>query len=500
MAWIFSVLSLSKCRFMTSSQGDLGLISRPFFDDNGEYLGCVKYGVDDDDDSGLRLGRAFGIITSVCITVSLAIVVYSALLGNAKVILWKLAHCSMASAAFSQMVVFAALSSKECLGDCKLAGVGILAVFNTILLDTLCLAWFYVPVPSTKRIAWSHVKHETETTANSLTHDKTLSLADSAGPKDEAASVESGDTHASQDSPEHFACIQDLAVFRLTTVLLIGIVWVASLIGVRRCTFLEKGFDAEDQSNFSGLGLYSQAIYEDDDFLGCVAYSSTEVKDFDGSFRTARAFGAMTALLTSVIALLSLLQLFQRRYLQQCWYCFRVMVPTVTCVQLVTLAALDSDVCKLQGENECRLGGTGILALLNIFLTAVLSALVLVVPPPRCTVFVLHLFSPKSDVPDDGENHESLPIRISPASEECVDPTRARTPRSECDGENATDSTAQAVQPPDVRTTCPSTYVDSNVSSVVVMIEYTRTAKKTVKVVTYDDGSKTVTTTIEEEQ
>jgi hypothetical protein len=266
---------LSTCRFMTSSQGDLGLISRPYVDDYGEYLGCVKYGVDDDDDSGLRLGRAFGIITSVCISVSLAVMVYSALLGNAKVILWKLAHCSMASAAFSQMVVFAALSSKQCLSDCKLAGVGILAVFNTVLLDILCLAWFYVPAPSMKRIAWRHVKNETET-ANPLTDNKTLSVADSPGPKDETSSVESGDTHASHDSPEHFGCIQDLAVFRLTTVLLIGIVWIASLIGVRRCTFLEKGFDSEDQSNFSGLGLYSQAIYDDDDdFLGCVAYSST---------------------------------------------------------------------------------------------------------------------------------------------------------------------------------------------------------------------------------
>jgi hypothetical protein len=207
----------------------------------------------------------------------------------------------------------------------------------------------------------------------------------------------------------------------------------------------------------------------------------------------------MTALLTSVIALLSLLQLIQKRYVQQCWYCFRAMVPTVTCAQLVTLAALDSDVCKLQGENECRLGGTGILVLLNTFLTAVLSALVLVVPPPRCTVFVLHLFPPESDVPDGGVDRESLPIRISPAPKECVDPVRARTTHSECEGENATDSTAQAIRSSDVRTTCPSTYVDSNVSSVAVTIEYTRTAKKTVKVVTYDDGSKTVTTTIEEE-
>jgi hypothetical protein len=499
MSWIFSVLSLSKCRFMTSSQGDLGLISRPYVDDYGEYLGCVKYGVDDDNDSGLKLGRAFGIITSFCISVSLAILVYSALLGSARVILWKFAHCSMAAAAFSQMVVFAALSSKQCLGDCKLAGVGILAVFNTILLDILCLVWFNVPAPSTKRIDWNHVKQENETTASPSTHNKTLSVADSSGPKDEAVSVESGDTHASHDSPEHFGCIQDLIVFRLTTVLLIGIVWVASLVGVRRCTFLEKGFDSQDQSNFSGLGLYAQAIYEDDDFMGCVAYSITAIEDFDGSFRTARAFGAITSLLTSVVALLSVLQLIQRRYLQQCWYCFRVLVPTVTCAQLVTLAALDSDVCKLQGENECRLGGTGILVLLNIFLSAVLSAVVLVVPPPRCTVFVLHLSTPESDIPDGGVERESLPIRISPVPRERIDPARTRTSCSECDGQSATDSVEQKIRPPDVRIVCPSTSGDSDVSSVVVTIEHTRTAKKTVKVVTYVDGSKTVTTTIEEE-
>jgi hypothetical protein len=473
MAWIFSILIVTQCNFMTTTfvpkdifthypdtddnnnsnnnnnndddsdtsslartTKSFGLLSRPFVDDDGQLLGCVRYTTttttttnDAYDattrrrhaDTQFHVGTTFGIITIVLLTISAMGMSNVIVLGQWQSnFIWRVAHWTTICAAISQMLVFVALGSDRCYHSdvhdgCHLSGSGILAIFNTILLDGICLAWYFIPPPRTPCLqqlgrhchssSLDTVPMADPPTATSVypgtdwgptigTSTWNIETIDEVESTLSECSVDDrGDENKTEPNDKHSAQhVQDSMPFRLTTVLLIAISWMVSILGVQRCTFVLVGYQDEFQTNYSGIGLFSLAIQERDDngnsvFLGCVAYPDHAIDTLDSPFRAARAFGAITTLITSGILVLAFLQLIVRQHIQKVWFALRVAVPISIITLLFSFTVFGSDVCSLEEQVECRLGGTGKMVICNIILLLVLSALVYCTPPPSVPLF-----------------------------------------------------------------------------------------------------------------
>lgn len=530
LSWMFSILSAARCTFMTNGQReDLGLLSRSFVDAGGEWLGCVKYG-GGDDSAKAKAGRAFGILTVLCTSLSVScmttVVLWKPEYPSA--VVWKIAHYCLMAAAVSQMLAFLALGSHRCTlgggggGGCTLTGVGILAVCNTMLLDLLCFVWFFLPLPSSACLSWwehtetavdanattGQIQARTPSAKNGPTRDNQQPASRRMDTVEEGESVNSTSSQGGSDTSERIDSIQDLTGFRLTTVLLIVVVWIVSLFGVRRCTFLSVVGPADTGGlSLAGLGLYSQSVRSGSGaFLGCVAYPDRAVKAFDGPFRAARAFGAMTALLTTIMVASSVSQLFLERVVRESWYALRFMMPTATCTQLLAFAAFGTGACNLQGGTGCRPGGTGIVVILNIFLMVTLSALVLLITPPRNPVFQILVQSHQEEKPtprcgssvggrataDTAYHTDDVNCRLGPIEEETDDD-------SGHDDTAASDSVRIETRASQLQRPKEKSNGSKDVASITVKMEYTATEKTTTKIVSHVDGTQTITVTTEEQ-
>ena len=152
LASAFAILSITHCRFLitntgSAQQASAGLFAKPFYNEHGERLGCVAYSEAESDRSNIGgfggamfvMARAFGVMTAFLVGLST--------LFNATVVVWKppewsaalwsCARSTLAGAAVCSMMMFVVLGDSTKCGTfgCKLAGVGVVAVFNSLLLE-----------------------------------------------------------------------------------------------------------------------------------------------------------------------------------------------------------------------------------------------------------------------------------------------------------------------------------------------------------------------------
>ena len=535
LACLFAALSVARCRFLRTAAAaapgssvagaSVGLFSRPFYDERGDRLGCVAHGGPSDAAPGalLRTARAFGVLAALLSGLS---VLFTAAVAAWKPpkwsdLAWNAAKYALVGAAMCQMMTFMVLGDPELCGStgCTLVGVGVLAVFNTLMLAALSLAFIFLPLPvSPWLVWWQRVGDDDDEGADESVKDATAlssSQQASGAIRDYSYEVEedgvsiicssvSQQSNQQRSSIHIVTSIQELTSFRLITVALLVVACSVSVVGVNRCTFLLVGprqGSLTTSSTFTGKGLFSQAIHDiNGDFLGCVAYSSQTISEFDAAFRTGRAFGAITALFMTTALVLGTVQLFCHSALRKrIWFSFRLFLPVVTVSQLIAFTAFGSNIC--QGIAECRPGGTGVVVILNIFLLATLSLLVCLVPPPLNPVFKFLRIQHADEV-----DQQRADIQLQPVEEISTEIGRIRhyegpvgadlTESYDTDsdelyyGWNATPKKTIPKQKP--------TTERDGVESIEVRVEYTETERKTIKTINHRDGSKTITTRIEE--
>ena len=162
---LFSLLSTTDCSFMRSSVGEdvvgndrkVGLFSQMIVDEDGHKLGCVRYPSKDAFDSMFKAGRAFGVLTVMCSCTALllALIVLTAL-PKCSNTLWMTLNYLLMGATVTQMFTFFSLGSDFVCSekDCPLAGVGVLAAFNVVIMGLLSI-WVYLEDPPEKQwLTW----------------------------------------------------------------------------------------------------------------------------------------------------------------------------------------------------------------------------------------------------------------------------------------------------------------------------------------------------------
>lgn len=528
LAWMFSTLSLTNCNFMlvgNSNDERLGLLSRSYVDEQGgERLGCVKYSSSDHVvDSLFKAGRVFGVMTVLC--ASLVVSLMSAVLlwksePKTRFLLWNIAHLGLVAATVFQVLSFIALGSNRCIGGCTLKGAGVLAVFNIGLLSLLSTGLFFLPLPPTPWLLalWQTDDPNNNTLTgrkqqNAHEMDDQATGVDRQQPESSVGSVEISESFVSESSQtsdlssDSKTSIQGLTSFRLSTVILIAVAWAISIMGVQRCTFAVVKPKSYSQSSVSSeLGLYSHAVDNNGEFLGCVAYPNHTVREFDGAFRAARAFGAITTLLTTGVFVLGILQLAVMRLVKGSWYAFRAMLPAATITQLVAFVAFGSEKCSLQGLVECHPGGTGVVVILNVFLMVTLSALVILVPPPENPVFKVFKLRDHDETsrPTDLTSPGVAMVNSVAERSEMSHNSQTRPNDVETDEDSYLDEIASSNATRHVPSRIQYWLEESTgdvacgATSITVKVEYNEKEKTTTKISTHADGSQTITTITEE--
>jgi len=423
--------------------------------------------------------------------------------------------------------VFMALGdSHKCGSGCSLAGVGVLAVFNTLLLAALSVVFIFLPMPTTPWLVfWEH-SDNSQQGEEMVASIKELNNSSNRVPQDfeddgdddvENSSIISSSNSQqerniisdSQQQIDHkriiVTSIQDLPSFRLVTVALMMVACAVSVMSVNRCSFLligpRQGSIYVSTRVFSDKGLFSQAIDDiSGEFIGCVAFSSQTASEFDGAFRTGRAFGAITTMLLTTVLVLATAQLFCHAALRRkIWYSFRLFLPIITVSQLITFSAFASNVC--QGTAECRPGGAGIAAILNVFLLLTLSFLVCMLPPPLNPVFKVMQSPPPSSVEEQPqhqvEEEEEDHHHQHPMTEISTDPRimHHEGPLAGSYGLTDEDTDSDGLY---YNWETKAKTGEDDVESIDVKVLYTETEKKTIRTILHKDGSKTITTVIEE--
>ena len=457
------------------------------------------------------------------------------------------------------------------MSGCTISRNAKLAIFNTILLNGIAVLWFFVAIPDTPFIQIrQHASSSSTEDDNHDTNDSHHHIPSPHGTISDTSKEERFDRYHSKNDPmkimqydgtnemddtesiiseytttaeckivetptlphhdtKHNSCeipptsimqilkrytMEHLYHSQLTTVLLIGIVWMVSIFGVNRCTLVyatevvtnEDDYYDDDSNNEmtyrSGIGLYQMAIHDHErlHFLGCVAYPSQTIHD--GPFRTARAFGVITTLVTSSMFLLSILQLFVTRYIPQISLALKILLPLAIVTEATTFAIFRSDVCKIDGVVSCQLGGTGKLVILNILLLAAIYVLVSIRPVPKDPL--LEMVSKKVNM----GNLKSFVSRASPklmidawsnlrGSDRKLFYQSGDIHVTDDDPQSTADSSG-TIHTQNVNDVA-SDDCDDNVTSIVIQVEYnSETEKTTRKIITYQDGTQTIHTTIEE--
>lgn len=127
--------------------------------------------------------------------------------------------------------------------------------------------------------------------------------------------------HSIQDSlVESTSRVQNLKSFRLTTVSIVMFSWALLIIGVQHCSFMLIGPDGTDPDAYSGLGLYSRAVYFEGSVVGCISYPAETKSLMDQSFHVARIFGAVAATLMTTVLILATIQLFVNVAREEIWF------------------------------------------------------------------------------------------------------------------------------------------------------------------------------------
>ena len=538
---------------------EMGLFSRAVYDEDGDLLGCVSYTDHSADfiDNMFKVGRAFGIIAALCTSIVFLFTSVSILfLPKGCEILWSAARFYSSAGCIGQMFSFFVLNSSHCQSEehsCKLSSVGKLAVFNILFMGALTIKLFLEPQPKKPWICWYQDGMEEGTlvaTYQSPSRDprrkETLSTVDPftaefvASEEDDtdrdmtnnddneepmlemelegtdhrknkggacAVSVGSQGSRISvQESLTSKLGIQSLKSFRLVFTCLVAIAWIASVIGVQNCTFMLVGPSEGEKSDYSALGLFSRATYYKGELIGCLAYPDEAISRFDQSFQSSRIFGTITAFLMTSVFTMSFTLLFVQIAKDEIWLVMRVLLPCATISQILVFFGYRTKTCTMTDLIECRPGGAGIMVIINIFLMVTLSIVLILVPPPPSPVFRIfgknEVYPRQSEPPNKTKsavNGISSTQTHSPTSPQFTNsrrPRRLMTPIPESHSKELSGGSESSFH----SSTGPkkAVRIAEETETISVKVEFSGNEKKTTKTVTHADGSRTITTTIEE--
>jgi hypothetical protein len=474
------------------TQGDeIGLFSRPFVTSEGEFLGCIKYTAMD---GMLKSARGFGIMASVLSSASVVIVTYS-IVWRLNKLVWKIGFYFILATIFCQMMTYLALGSERCFSGCSLTGTGSLAVFNTMLLIGTAIATLQIVPSEQPWIKWYEVEEPRKDmkTENSCQNNS----------EDDRSDVSSTTSTIREDRP--FFSIQKLTGFRIVTVGIIGITWIVSIVGLHRCTFLQAG--PKDGTIVTRMGLFTQAIEIQGEFFGCVTYPERVKEEFDSSFKTARAFGTIEVFLLTILLLVEIMQLFVKRIVEFSWYTMRALMTAATASQLIVFCIFDTEICKMDDLSECRLGGIGIVTVLNVLFMVTITIMAFAIPPASVpilqinrTMGVQRIHIQKDKRLQEHElkrNHERILRHQSPLRDdsETSDSHKANTWK---DTRGSLDKPVQSREKLIVRDEESQEDNYDNVESITFQVDYiNNNQKRMTKTVLHCDGTRFVTTSIE---
>jgi hypothetical protein len=525
----------------------LGLFSKAVYDIDGDLLGCVRY-ISNDFDYMFVVGRALGIITLTFSTFTFVIICI-ALFFKPKLtpVLWSLIRLLPVCATLSQIFTFMVLGSEQCEGEgCSLSSAGVAAVLNVFVLSTLSVMANLVAPPTNPWFVWwsddvfaatretlvrpderygefvssdEAAKHNvsSRTAIDMMQGMEDVNLQDEELP---APSVSDDSVHTATSIHESLASSTELRKrkgLQLITFTMILLSWVISLVGVKRCTFILIGPIGGGPSDYSGIGLYTRASYNMDDMIGCLAYTDSVNDDFDATFQAARAFGAVTALLMTTVLLISLVQLFTHVGSAKAWYVTRALLPSAVICQALVFLAYRTEMCTSSPEFiECIPGGAGIIVIINIVLMVGLSIFTLLMPPPSNPIFAVYRVKRNDEAHGGCSTTSSLPMasgeaRVTASTSKAASLFTLQEEELDSGEDTESDSLEDYESREKIVKIAPIARTSGDVKispiaktlgepeeTITISMEFTNDEKKTIKTITYPDGSKTVTTTIEE--
>lgn len=562
ISWISCITSVCQCTFFQHiapseiAGKEFGLFSRSVYDTDGISLGCVAYTDTASEfyDPMFRAGRAFGIISAVCGSLVVVFLGISLLFcPRGCDALWSSCRFYFAGATICQLFSFFVLNSRQCTIEgasvCTLSSIGRLTIFNTIVFSFLTLLLCFELPPKKPWLYWLSDSEIGVDTGYDEAFERPSKSEDLRMEDAYCVNFESRtqlppykryggkEQNVGESLPRVYGW-QSHRSFRLLSTFFLGVTWALSVVGTDYCTLYLVGPKGGDATDFSGLGLFTQAAYYKGDVIGCLSYPSTTRKNFDSPFLISRVFGAISSFLLAVIFLLAVLLLFLRTVKGEIWLFIRSLLPCATVAQALVFTGFKTATCTSMDSVECRMGPTGVLILGNLALLTVLTIGAMLTSPPPGPLLRFHQQG-KPSQSDTGKTINRYGMKLCLQTHGPVDqqprtdskttiikqnatlvPIRAMTPILEASESMADSSTnggcfgcesisfnrpsngdsVTSYSCEDSRSSFTRSQVKSHRSpeSICVRVEYAGKEKKTIKTVSHADGSQTITTTIEE--
>jgi len=521
---VMAVLGVSHCTFVTGlsdfrpgGKHTVGLYSLAVYDENGgpDLLGCVNFPEDVNMDAYFRLSRAAGAISAACMMGSFLILIRTILWAPSRM-QWTVARFGLLVATVSSVLTFAIKSSSHCQEtDCKLAGMGIVTIFNAFIMAGLALIlWIEPPPVRPLFVYWSEEHYiagrdtvaigemnRPEFVSSQDIFDRASSQGSDAGVGEDGA----GDLvfPNSQGSVFSQVSVQDSLVsstqnmvhryssFRFALLGTFGLAWLLSVLGIRHCTFLLVGREEQHTDMYMGVGLYTRAFYVGDDNVGCIAHSDANKSHFDGYFQASRVLGAVASLLLCVAFLVGIAQLFSNLAKVELWLFVRFLLPCAFVAEALMFLVYASDLCNGNDGYECIPGAMGYTVMGNLTLLFTLCAVCCVLPPPSSPVFTrFRREEEEEEFSLASSKRKKIKSMLPPPNShlDSVDEEEESSVESEADGHG----NARSTQPSSLESQL------STESNVNVRVEVSNGERKTIREITQPDGSTTMTTTIED--
>jgi hypothetical protein len=177
------------------------------------------------------------------------------------------------------------------------------------------------------------------------------------------------------------------------------VAWIFSIVTVADCTFVRVGLPDADYSQLSEIGLFQYNLASDEH--QCVAYSNTI--NFSAAVKTARAFGVLCCILTSLVMLQALgLLLVYQNMRELVWKSVRLLVIAAPLAQVLTFTAFADDQCNTSNQ-KCVPGTAGIFAVFNVVVLIVLAGVTWFATPPEQPLYEIKRLEtpPAADVPEE---------------------------------------------------------------------------------------------------
>ena len=464
LAFIFSVMQVSKCNFFSLSTNSsdtgflyMGFFSRTLYDLDGSPLGCIDLS-HIEIDGFFRAGRAFGTLTAMGSGMSFVLFT-SCILFYPSCVVWNLSCCIVSVSALSQMLTFLVMANDLCsTGDCQVSKAGIMGVFNTFVLCGEALIAIKIGPP---------VHHWLK-----FTHEATQ------GPINDRDDTQTENTFLLSwvRSVNIHPTIRNRAAYFLAFLAS----WIFSNISMSRCTLILIGDPGDSKSSYRAHGLFGRGAYFEGKLIGCVDYPRESRADFDGFMDASRTFAATSVFFLTVGMLLLLITAFTTQYIGEIWSCSRgILIATILC-QCLVLLIYGSNLCSGEMDTECIPGGSGVLHFFNIGLLIVVSFVSFLMRPPTLPIFSV---LPVADVREGADEEIDIASHPTGVPFSYILNRKLSTLHEANDEEDITTH---------------ATDMTNDDVIVQVRVEFSDTEKRTIKEVTHSDGSKTITTTIEE--